>query len=114
MKFLINSEIRLKILGCLYNSSASIKEIEEKTDSLRNQLEEAWKIADESSEYEIKYKQVKKDRDIMAANFDLFKLKFKRLEEENNVMTKKLMNFNKEIENKSNEDNFINNTIKIR
>ena len=31
LKFLINSEIRLKILGCLYNSSASIKEIEEKT-----------------------------------------------------------------------------------
>ena len=31
IKFLINSEIRLKILGCLYNSPASIKEIEEKT-----------------------------------------------------------------------------------
>ena len=31
VKFLINSEIRLKILGCLYNSSASIKKIEEKT-----------------------------------------------------------------------------------
>ena len=31
MKFLINSEIRLKILGCLYNSSASVKQIEEKT-----------------------------------------------------------------------------------
>ena len=31
IKFLINSEIRLKILGCLYNSSASIKQIEEKT-----------------------------------------------------------------------------------
>lgn len=31
IKFLINSEIRLKILGCLYNSSSSIKEIEEKT-----------------------------------------------------------------------------------
>ena len=31
MKFLINSEIRLKILGCLYNSSASIKQLEEKT-----------------------------------------------------------------------------------
>lgn len=31
LKFLINSEIRLKILGCLYNSPASIKEIEEKT-----------------------------------------------------------------------------------
>ena len=32
IKFLINSEIRLKILGCLYNSGASIKQIEEKTD----------------------------------------------------------------------------------
>lgn len=31
IKFLINSEIRLKILGCLYNSPASIKQIEEKT-----------------------------------------------------------------------------------
>ena len=31
IKFLINSEIRLKILGCLYNSSASIKQIEAKT-----------------------------------------------------------------------------------
>ena len=31
IKFLTKSEIRLKILGCLYNSSASIKEIEEKT-----------------------------------------------------------------------------------
>ena len=28
IKFLINSEIRLKILGCLYNSPASIKKIE--------------------------------------------------------------------------------------
>ena len=32
IKFLINSEIRLKILGCLYNSSVSIKQIEAKTD----------------------------------------------------------------------------------
>ena len=31
LKFLINSEIRLKILGCLYNSAASIKQIEEIT-----------------------------------------------------------------------------------
>ena len=31
IKFLINSEIRLKILGCLYNSGASIKQIEAKT-----------------------------------------------------------------------------------
>ena len=32
IKFLINSEIRLKILGCLYNSGASIKQIEAITD----------------------------------------------------------------------------------
>ena len=31
IKFLINSENRLKILGCLYNSPASIKQIEDKT-----------------------------------------------------------------------------------
>lgn len=31
IKFLINSEIRLKIIGCLYNSAASIKQIEDKT-----------------------------------------------------------------------------------
>lgn len=31
IKFLINSEIRLKILGCLYNSPASIKQIEDIT-----------------------------------------------------------------------------------
>ncbi len=31
IKFLINSEIRLKILGCLYNYPASIKQIEAKT-----------------------------------------------------------------------------------
>ena len=31
IKFLINSEIRLKILGCLFNSAASIKQIEKKT-----------------------------------------------------------------------------------
>ena len=89
--------------------NALFPKIEEKTDSLRNQLEEAWKIADEAAEYEIKYKQARKDRDIMAANLDLFKLKFKRLEEENNVMTKKLMNIPKEIEKKNSEENLINN-----
>jgi hypothetical protein len=92
--------------------SALFPKIEEKTESLRNQLEEAWKIADESTNYEIKYKQARKERDIMAANLDIFKLKFKRLEEENNVMTKKLMNIPKEIEKKNSDDNLnVNNTI---
>ena len=95
----------VELLNALY------PKIEEKTDSLRNQLEEAWKIADEITDFEIKYKQARKDKDIMAANLDLFKLKYKRLEEENNVMTKKLMNINKEIEKKNNEDNLMNSTF---
>ena len=95
----------VELLNALY------PKIEEKTDSLRNQLEEAWKIADEITDFEIKYKQARKDKDIMAANLDLFKLKYKRLEEENNVMTKKLMNINKEIEKKNSEDNIMNSTL---
>ena len=95
----------VQLLNTLY------PKIEEKTDSLRNQLEEAWKIADEITDFEIKYKQARKDKDIMAANLDLFKLKYKRLEEENNVMTKKLMNINKEIEKKNSEDNIMNSTL---
>ena len=94
----------VELLNALY------PKIEEKTDSLRNQLEEAWKIADEITDFEIKYKQARKDKDIMAANLDLFKLKYKRLEEENDVMTKKLMNINKEIEKKNSEDNIMNST----
>ena len=82
--------------------------IEEKTDSLRNQLEEAWKIADETTNFEVKYKQVKKERDIMSANLDIFKLKFKKIEEENNVMTEKLMNIQKDMEKKSSNDNLMN------
>ena len=95
----------VELLNALY------PKIEEKTDSLRNQLEEAWKIADEITDFEMKYKQARKDKDIMAANLDLFKLKYKRLEEENNVMTKKLMNINKEIEKKNSEDNIMNSTL---
>ena len=44
----------VQLLNALY------PKIEEKTDSLRNQLEEAWKIADEINDFEIKYKQAKK------------------------------------------------------
>ena len=90
----------VQLLSCLY------PKIEEKTESLRNQLEEAWKIADETTDYETKFKQARKERDIMAANLDLFKLKYKKIEEENNVMSKKLMNLSKEIEEKSSNENF--------
>ena len=36
--------------------------IEEKTDSLRNHLEKAWKIADEITDFEGKYKEAKKEK----------------------------------------------------
>ena len=81
--------------------------IEEKTDSLRNQLEEAWKIADETTDFEGKYKDAKKQKDILASNFDLMKIKMKKLEEENNTLTQKLLEFSKEFENKNNENNLI-------
>ena len=81
--------------------------IEEKTDSLRNQLEEAWKIADETTDFEGKYKEAKKQKDILASNFDLMKIKMKKIEEENNTLTQKLLQFSKEFENKNNENNLI-------
>ena len=96
-------ERSVELLNALY------PRIEEKTDSLRNQLEEAWKIADEITDYETKYKKARKERDNMAANLDIYKLKFNKLEEENNVMTKKLMDITKEIDKKASEDNLINN-----
>ena len=107
----------VQLLSCLY------PKIEEKTESLRNQLEEAWKIADETTDYEVKYKQARKERDIMAANLDIFKLKYKKMEEENNIMSKKIMNLSKEIEEKidnenvnslnKNKENIPNNKISI-
>ena len=96
-------ERSVELLNSLY------PKIEEKTESLRNQLEEAWKIADEINDFEIKYKKVRKERDNIAANLDIYKLKFNKLEEENKVMTKKLMDITKEIDKKSSEDNLLNN-----
>ena len=83
--------------------------IEEKTDSLRNQLEEAWKIADETTDFEGKYKEAKKEKDIMASNFEIIKIKMKKLEEENNAITQKLMQMPKELEKKNSENSIIKN-----
>ncbi len=83
--------------------------IEEKTDSLRNQLEEAWKIADETTDFEGKYKEAKKEKDIMASNFEIIKIKMKKLEEENNAITQKLMQIPKELEKKNSENSIIKN-----
>ena len=83
--------------------------IEEKTDSLRNQLEEAWKIADEITDYERKYKNVKKERDILASNLELIKIKMKKLEEENNAITQKILQIPKEFDKINSENSLIKN-----
>ena len=83
--------------------------IEEKTDSLRNQLEEAWKIADEITDYEGKYKETKKEKDILASNIELMKIKMKKLEEENNAITQKLLQIPKEFEKINSENSLIKN-----
>ena len=83
--------------------------IEEKTDSLRNQLEEAWKIADEITDFEGKYKETKKEKDILASNLELMKIKMKKLEEENNAITQKLFQIPKEFDKINSEISLIKN-----
>ena len=83
--------------------------IEEKTENLRNQLEEAWKIADEITDFEGKYKKEKKEKEILSSNIELMKLKFKKLEEENNVLTQKFLQISKDIEKKNSESSLTKN-----
>ena len=83
--------------------------IEEKTENLRNQLEEAWKIADEITDFEGKYKEEKKEKEILSSNIELMKLKFKKLEEENNVLTQKFLQISKDIEKKNSESSLTKN-----
>ena len=87
--------------------------IEEKTDSLRNQLEEAWKIADEITDFEGKYKEMKKERDILSSNLEIMKIKMKKLEEENELMTKKLKDIPKDSNNKNESIDYMNNSNKL-
>ena len=91
--------------------NALFPKIEEKTESLRNQLEEAWKIADEVTDYEGKYKEIKKEKEILTSNLELIKIKVKKLEEENDAITQKLLQIPKEIEKKNTETSLIKNDI---
>ena len=91
--------------------NALFPKIEEKTESLRNQLEEAWKIADEVTDYEGKYKEIKKEKEILTSNLELIKIKVKKLEEENDAITQKLLQIPKEIEKKNSETSLIKNDI---
>ena len=63
---------------------------EEKTENLRNELEEAWKAAGEISDYETKYKSIKNIKIILESNIELLQKKINKLERENKIITEKL------------------------
>ena len=64
--------------------------IEEKTDNLRNELDKAWKAADEISDYETKYKTMVNTKNVLESNIELLKKKIDKLEKENKMITQKL------------------------
>ena len=70
-------------------------------------MEKAWKIAEEITDFEGKYKEAKKEKDIIASNFELMKIKMKKLEEENNAITQKLLQIPKELETKNSENSML-------
>ena len=65
--------------------------IEEKTDGLRTQLEEAWKTAEDFGDFENKFNEMKKLKDIMAGENEIIKIKMNKLENENKVMMDKII-----------------------
>ena len=86
--------------------------IEEKTDGLRTQLEEAWKSAEDIGNFENKYNEMKKLKDIISGENELIKIKMNKLENENKIMLDKLIilsnnNKNINIENEINNNNQI-------
>ena len=85
--------------------------IEEKTDGLRTQLEEAWKSAEDIGDFENKFNEMRKLKDIMAGENELIKIKMNKLENENKVMMDKLYLFGNKIVNSSVENNSINQMI---
>ena len=105
-----NKSIGKLLFDCIFKSGERLTnlinnlypKIEEKTDGLRSQLEEAWKSAEENGDFENKYKEMKKYRDIVAGENDIIKIKLDKLESENKVILEKLLNVNKNIEMDSN------------
>jgi len=89
--------------------------IEEKTDQLRTQLEEAWKSAEDIGDFESKFNEMKKLKDIIAGENEIIKIKMNKLENENKVMMDKLcflgLYGNKNINNENYNNNNINNQI---
>ena len=110
-----NQEIAKLLFQIIFNSGNNLVQIinslypkiEEKTDILRNQLQEAWKAADEINDYEKKYKDIFKEKQILSNNYNLLKSKVEKIENENKIMTQQLLKNAKEIysRNKDTEGN---------
>ena len=110
-----NQEIAKLLFQIIFNSGNNLiqiinslyPKIEEKTDNLRNQLQEAWKAADEINDYEKKYKDIFKEKQILSNNYNLLKSKVEKIENENKIMTQQLLKNAKEIysRNKDTEGN---------
>ena len=91
-KIIFNTSDRLvELINLLY------PKIEEKTENLRNELEEAWKAASEISDYEKKYKNIKNTKIILESNIELLQKKNNKLEKENKFLTQKINKKVKEV-----------------
>ena len=64
--------------------------IVEKTENLRNEVENAQKAAKELSDYEYSYNDMKNNKLILETNLDLLQKKVNKLESENKFITQKL------------------------
>ena len=115
-----NIERLISLINILY------PKIENKISTLRNQLEEAWKSADEAVDFENELNQTKKMKDILSNDNNLIKMKLSKLESENKILIEKLLNASKsnfnntntdslrnitKSENKNNNNNTLNNAI---
>ena len=116
-----NKNIGNILFNCIFKSGERIvklinnlyPKIEEKTDGLRTQLEEAWKSAEDIGDYENKFNEMKKLKDILAGENEIIKMKLSKLENENKMILEKLLNNNKNIDNNNNNDSYSNSNINI-
>ena len=117
-----NKSIGNILFDCIFTTGEKIvklinnlyPKIEEKTDSLRTQLEEAWRSAEDRDDYENKFNEMKKKRDILAGENEIIKMKLSKLENENKIILEKLLNNNKNIDNNNIDSNYnTNNNLNI-
>ena len=106
-----NKEIGNLLFKNIFETAKNLSEIinllypkiEEKTENLRNQLEEALKSNEDLSDYEQKLKEVNKEKEFLNNEKIIIQNKLDLLENENKIMTEKLLNNAKEIYERNKE-----------